>query len=1251
MARRRFTLGRAVALLILGVGLGVTIFVAQRLRPEALKLQVAAALKELLTTKPDFDDVVVGLDTGVEVTGLRIYYPGQPREVAAEIEKIVLTVDHGDLLAGRVTIQRVDVFGMTLRLKAGDDEHGTPSMPGVFAHPTPQGALRMPDRLPEISIHEGRVEILGSKLLAPDAPPLAMDILSADAHAEGQLYRVVGKFSAAHVLNVDLTLQFDKHAERVIVNLQADGLKWARDDVYLLSESLRRKLPPVECGGEARVEADAVIALPSDVRSYTVTATLRDIHGVFGNVHTSERAGLPFGVLDGEGTLVYRGDRVRLERFGATYVSPSGAHGRIEASAALALDRVGPHLDLWLRGRGLEGTTEDLRHLLPPDIVESIVEKFLPAGTFDFDLSVSQRPSTEEKVIASLVMRDGRFDYAGQLDKLTGKRFGFRYPVERCLGRFRIETHVQTARGLADVIDIDELKGFNQLTPQPRGPAEVAVEARGRVVTYEGPEEREDLDISIDVRDLPIDGKLARAFASTPGGMPYKRFDLSGWAPNVAIRIERDGFREPEARAAYDVTLLDCRLAYDGFPFPIQKVRGRIVSQDLPPDAEGRCWRLLRLKGLKGEAPEGGTFEGHGEVRQNETGTQLVDLEITADRITIGADLERALLASRAAGTGIADLWRSLRPYGDLSATATLSGPQSCSIRIDLSRLALRGYQEIECPITHLDGSISYNQLGTIKLDHVTGRMFDAPFNISGEFLDSGVFEVTGAIDGLVLQKAVQRILEAVAPPAARAIERMRIEERSAFDLILTCQRAEEDGPVNLVFSVDDLDVKSSLMDLDLVIQGGPVDVSLDRITARNLRLRAKDGEVRLHEVVVPLDERSQTWALLDASNLDPSEHMERLFGPGIREALGRNARLDLTSFRAEYLRRERKLILSGALDLHRHEATTGTALEPIGQVGFSPLTLTLPQAEGDPLRFAGVIEFRQLNCNVPLAIRDLGGELHVAEGTLAPEFSVTGALRNARATLFERELTGMSLNFTYRPDYLRLGNMDGKAYGGDFEGDAEVYLEEPRAFKVKYQARHVLIGELLKEDLPRGDPMSGTVEARLDFESPSGQIKDMRGRGQIRVKEGSLFRVPGLRPVLAVLSRVTPLDNEPRFNRAEADFTVEGEEIRLHHCRLSTNLNDVDAEGTISIYGDLDLVVEPKVTRLIDLPRIINIPVLSTLRNLWHKIAYEIRLEGTLDSPAIRLRALPFLKATSRPFTQSPHAGRPERVRPRLLP
>ena len=73
--------------------------------------------------------------------------------------------------------------------------------------------------------------------------------------------------------------------------------------------------------------------------------------------------------------------------------------------------------------------------------------------------------------------------------------------------------------------------------------------------------------------------------------------------------------------------------------------------------------------------------------------------------------------------------------------------------------------------------------------------------------------------------------------------------------------------------------------------------------------------------------------------------------------------------------------------------------------------------------------------------------------------------------------------------------------------------------------------------------------------------------------------------------------------------------------------------------------------TKIIDLPRIVNVPFLSSIRDLWHKTAYEIRLEGTIDSPALRLRGLPFLRREHRPFIQSSHAGRAVRIRPKILP
>ena len=84
---------------------------------------------------------------------------------------------------------------------------------------------------------------------------------------------------------------------------------------------------------------------------------------------------------------------------------------------------------------------------------------------------------------------------------------------------------------------------------------------------------------------------------------------------------------------------------------------------------------------------------------------------------------------------------------------------------------------------------------------------------------------------------------------------------------------------------------------------------------------------------------------------------------------------------------------------------------------------------------------------------------------------------------------------------------------------------------------------------------------------------------------------------------------------------------------------------------ADLDLLVFPQVTKAIDLPRILNVPVLSSIANAWFRNVNEIRIEGTLDSPALRRRAFPFLNPERRAFTQSAHAVHARTVRPRVLP
>ena len=113
----------------------------------------------------------------------------------------------------------------------------------------------------------------------------------------------------------------------------------------------------------------------------------------------------------------------------------------------------------------------------------------------------------------------------------------------------------------------------------------------------------------------------------------------------------------------------------------------------------------------------------------------------------------------------------------------------------------------------------------------------------------------------------------------------------------------------------------------------------------------------------------------------------------------------------------------------------------------------------------------------------------------------------------------------------------------------------------------------------------------------------------------------------------------------------IEGETLNVERLHLSTAVNDIYGYGRMTIYGDLDLLVFPQITRVIDLPRIVNVPFLSAITNAWFKTVNELRIEGTIDSPALRRRALPFLKKDPRAFTQSPNANYPRRARPRVLP
>ncbi len=1256
MPRRIVTFGRALALLLAGVGIGAALFLAHRLRPESLKAQVKEALGELIAGTFDVGEVVLDLDRGIELLAVRVGYGnGRP---ALEAERIAIAIDQRQLLAGNVEIRQVDIHGASLHLRGSGVEPWRNPLDGILV-PREAAAPRKAWRPPVVRIFPGRrgsrIELTESGILDA-AAPLSLAIDKLDAYPDGADYRIHAELSTARRGSAHLDVLLRGREGTAEAKARVEGFVWDRRDSDLLAEEVRRHLPPVEVGGRADVDIRAEARLaPFEVTDLTILATLSELDGAFGNLHTGEAGGLPFRVRQGTATLTFHDGKLAVPDLRAEYRSPGDVPGRIGVSIAVDFSTPGHEVDFTLRGEGVRATTEDLHMLLEPDIVESIVIPFQPAGTFDFVICVSRRLGLPEKVTADLRLYDGAFDYAGRLDALTKRRFGFHYPLERCAGNIHIESSVPTPHGLAQVTEIRNLRGHNRIArPRQGGAEEVRVEAEGRIVAYRLPGDSppEDVAIRILVHDLPIDAKLAAAFATTPGGMPYEQFELDGDAELVTISIERDGFREPSARSTYAIRLRDTALAYRRFPLHVRGLNGTITSRDLPADETGRPGRIIEFEGVTGRAEDGGTVVGSGTVRQTGDAEAAMEIRVQADAIVLGPDIERAIEASSARESGLLDAWRRLRPCGTIGAEILLTGPEAAAVTIDLGGTAgFAGYGDVDFPVRDLSGTI------TLADDHllfkdVRGLLGAADILFEGEVRPGGALELGASVRALALDEPLRALVRELAPEVGPLLDRVDPTPDSWIDLTLRVSRRSARQKPVLHAEVQRIGIRTTVKGIAVAVTGGPLVIDEEHLVARDLWFRSGDCVLRVREARLPREPTHHGWILLDANDLHPVEHLEPLLGAGFGTVLGGNLRLDLKNFRAEFNRGDGTLILSGAIDLRRATVPEmrSALLEPTGALALSPLTVRLPSGEGDRTRLSGVVEYRALDMNLPVPVRDLRGELRIAEATLGGGFELRGAVFGAAMVLYDRHLDQASFNLDLDRDTLRVGNLDARFYGGTLRGSVAAHLSEPGGFLVQLRATDVSLGDLLRKDLPRDEPISGALDFALDFRSPSGDVADMEGRGEVRIRDGQLFALPGMRAILSVLGSVTPL-NVPRFRTAAMDFDVRGEDLEVSRFHLGTAVNDVFARGTVSIYGDLDLVVEPLVTKVIDVPRLLNLPVLSTLRSLWHKTAYEIRLEGTVDSPALRLRALPFLKNRRVPFTQSPHAGRAERMRPPILP
>jgi len=1276
MRLRSITFGRGIVLLILGIAVGTGLFLQSRLSPETLRDQVEAALEKMFDApfELDEDQVEIQLKHGLVIHNLVIPYPypypgdgsGGRAGDAIRAEKIDILIDQTKLLAGEVVVSRVHIHGLTLRLRRDPTHGGVPSLPGILRPPDGDGEGEGPPP-PAIVVSPGEN---GSWLILEDLGPTGAgdtfpQILNAarplmlrcvDAKFDPDEQSITAQFEGGRLGFGEVTLSRPPDGGDITIDVELTDLSLERDDFAALAEELRGHMPPVRASGHADLEAHARFSADGqELREVTVDGRIHDVEGGFGNLFTGERHDYPFEFRNGHAAIKVRWPKMEIENFAAEYVSPSGRIGSIGANLMLdaSYGWEFPRVAFKLHAENMEAVEFDMRRMLKPLLIEQVIDPFRTEGTFDIDVSVQKLPSLPENYSLEIRFRDATASFAGHLDKETRRRLGFEYPLSRGTGIVRYESNLVNSHGLYDRFELVNTRGYRPIVgARPGDPQEVEVKVRAEATFYTVPvgNPATHATVDIEVANLPIDARLDEAFKRAGIPVPYTDFNLTGWIRRLAIHIESDGWGENTPIATYTADLDGCTALFDPFPLGVSELTGRVVMYDRDP--AGSEDSVVDLCGLFGNIVGGGHVGASGRIHIAPDGSRKRAVQIYTDDLPLGPALVNAFENSAVADSPLLDIWNELRPYGVLGCELDIVG-DDLSIHVQLAgNTHLRGFRGVGLPIKHLKGDLTVSQ-AQVKIRDLSGTLGDASLWISGDVDDKGGLYLTGSIQNVLFTDPITRLLERVAPEGGKFLRTLALDPSSRADVALSVTRADTDSPTRINAEFTELVLATHVAGVPLSIRGGRIQLDDNLIEASGMHVTAKNADLFVRSFEIPRSLDGPGAVVLNANDLHPHEHLRMLLGPAFGESLGPNVLVDLKDFRIEFNRGDESLLLSGAVDLRRIRLTEEktTRLEPTGLLGFSPLTIRLPENQGDPIQLYGVVEFEGVNFNVDVPIYDLSGELRISEGSIGDSLEFTGAVARASATAFGRRIDHAKMGVEFGPVFLRLQDMTAKFYGGDLIGAIAVHSEEPGGFDVDLQVTGASLSQLLKEEGIDEDEYSGSIDAKLQLQSHSNKVRHMRGRAEVRITEGRLLQIPGLRMVLGVLGRVAPFGESPRFNTAVLDVNVRGESLEVERLHLSTAVNDIHGYGLMTIHGDLDLLIFPQVTKAIDLPRFLDVPFLSAIGNAWFKNVNEIRIEGTIGSPALRRRALPILKSAPKSFTQSPHANFPRRVRPRVLP
>jgi hypothetical protein len=877
-------------------------------------------------------------------------------------------------------------------------------------------------------------------------------------------------------------------------------------------------------------------------------------------------------------------------------VTPSGLncafqgdlHGaRCDVSAVLtaagprirSLEDVGLDARLTVRGftwPSLDPDAPDYEHrfIRNWDRLENFFIDFQPGGTSDIELSVRREAGAE----VPLTVRLARLDIsAGDVCVSS-----FAYPVHQVTGVIEYTpegTYLQNLTGVGTG-GIVRLDGW-----------------------FERPHFSEPSRLEITATDIPVDQALLLAL-DPKLREAVRSFHAAGVIDIAAsLRREASGHvrREEPWSRSIAISFDDLAFAYEGFPYPVSSVSGRI-------DVEDGLIHVVNLQGRNGDTRV--AIDGTATVHDDRM--EALDLAVSAE----GARMDDAALL-RAMPEALQAYLSRISARGVFGAAATL-GWNGAERRIEpRCHLFLEDVttwdRRLPLPVEHIRGTVLL-QRDRVELRGLSGRHGRGRLGLDGELTWATTWEggdPTGltldlTTDGLELNA---ELIATLPEPHRSALSPWRITGgvRSRTSWTQGDAERQDQSGMRTRVELTAADIAHDLLPGGLRAVTGIIELADGALRSASIEGRYETAPFRASVSISADGTARQGTIRLTADGIVLDDALRDALpeaGKRVWDALGPVGSIDLDldelTFEQSNPQAPTQWDVSGACRLHN-----------VALAGFA----------GGLRQLSGVVRCQ--------------GRIGDASG--GSTFTGRAELATARALgLLARDVT-TSWEFVRSRSgegCLAFSSLAGELYGGSLMGErvAVHFGEQPTTYTAQLAARAVDFASLYGAASPirvvddDDDPTEeqGWFEGRLYLTGVMGDEDTRAGEGAFKLIDARLYRLPVVLEILNYLNPTTP-PQPGAFRYASAQFTVLGRQIHLSDVLLTGPALTLVGGGTVTLADQhLDLRLKPTGDS-----NKLRIPLLSDLIEGTARSLVGLRILGPLDKPVVRAESLPGVAGT----------------------